>query len=152
MNVQVIRLEDSREPPARLRPALEAGVAEGVEFVERLERDWRDGSNRFDAPGEAFLVACRGDVTVGFAGLNRDPFTANLTTGRLRHVYVVPAARRVGVGDALVRSVLEAAIGSFERVRLRTSSPDADRFYRALGFERIDEDAATHSIVLRAGP
>ncbi len=121
--------------------------AESIAFVARLRRDWHAGANRFDLPGEALFEA-RGDGRLlGIGGLNRDPYSGDDEVGRVRHVYVLPAARRSGVGRRLVEAVVEAARGTFGVLRLRTTTEAGDRFYRALGFEpTADEADATHRL------
>lgn len=83
-------------------------------------------------------------MVVGVCGLNRDPYDDDAATGRVRHLYVADAARRDGVGTALVRAVEDAARGSFTRLRLRTLNPRAARFYEAIGYIAVDEPACTH--------
>jgi hypothetical protein len=55
-----------------------AAEARGQErdFVDRLEREWRDASNRFAGAGEILLGAFDGDRLVGVGGLNQDPYIA----------------------------------------------------------------------------
>jgi GNAT superfamily N-acetyltransferase len=88
---------------------------------------------------------------VGVCGLNRDPYIQSPTLGRVRHLYVAPAFRRRGIGRLLVTKILECARPSFSRVRLRTSSAEADQFYRSLGFHHVEgEREATHAIEVRS--
>lgn len=132
--------------PADVGLLLDASMIEGYDFVERLVRDWEAGSNRFDRSGE-ILLQVRGDgglVAVG--GLNVDPYLDDPTVGRIRHVYVLPSARRSGVGSLLVRTLVWHARGRFSRVRLRVGTPRGGPFYEALGFSPIDEPNATHEV------
>jgi GNAT superfamily N-acetyltransferase len=128
------------------------GRGEGFAFVERLVREWRSGENRFAGPGEVFLAAYLGGSLVGFGGLNRDPFCGEPGVGRLRHLYVGPDARGLGVGAALVRELVGRAHPAFARLRLATRQ--AAPFYEHLGFVPVEEERATHALVLdeRAGP
>lgn len=115
---------------------LTESVAEGYKFVARLCDEWISGDNRFAGPGEALFVAQNLTGLVGVCGLNRDPYVDDPSIGRVRHLYVLPAFRRQGVGRALVRGVMDAASLHFRSLRLRTT-PAADSFYRALGFQRV---------------
>lgn len=130
---------------ARLR---ELATAEGYSFVERAELEWLSGANRFDKHGEGFFMAHIGDTSVGMCGLNSDPYLEDGRVGRLRHLYVAPEARRSGVGQRLVSSCLDLAQGRFDRVRLRTFEADGSRLYETMGFQRVEEPHATHSLDL----
>jgi GNAT superfamily N-acetyltransferase len=121
----------------------EAG-AEGFRFVDKLVTEWNLGQNRFAAPGEVLLGAFRASRLVAVGGLNRDPYADQLEIGRLRHLYVERAARRSGIGSALVRQLLERARGVFQSVRLRTDTQEAADFYGYLGFRLVCDRAATH--------
>ena len=129
-----------------LRLTLEARASNQT-FLDRLVTDWRSGANRFDAPGECFLGVYDGDALIACGGLNRDPYGADPTLGRLRHLYVAKTHRRQGVATRLVQELLARAT-AFRRVRLRTSSPEAAAFYERLGFARVEEPDATHAISL----
>jgi ribosomal protein S18 acetylase RimI-like enzyme len=60
------------------------------------------------------------------------------------------AHRRRGVGGRLVASVIEAARGRFDHLRLRTHNPEAAALYERLGFRRRDDVAdCTHVMELR---
>ena len=111
-------------------------VAEGHKFVARLFDEWRSGMNRFNAPGEAFFVAESATGIVGVCGLNRDPYAGDASIGRIRHLYVLRAHRREGIGRALITAVIDAARIHFRTLRLRTT-PAAEAFYRALGFKCV---------------
>ena len=126
----------------------ESAAAEGFHFVKRAHDAWRRGGNRFDRPGEGFFVALAIDEVVGMCGLNIDPYLDGPSVGRLRHLYVAPEARRRGVGRRLVMACLDLANGHFLRVRLRTFEADAIRLYESMGFRRIDEPDATHTLEL----
>ena len=121
-------------------------TAEGLSFVERTRAEWATGVNRFDGAGECFFLAVSGDQTVGMCGLNLDPYLDEPAVGRLRHLYVHPQHRRAQIGRALVAACLSGAPASFDRVRLRTTNPAADRLYRRLGFEAVEDPSATHQL------
>lgn len=136
--------------PEDISILLKVSRAEGHNLVERLVDDWRDGSNRFDRPGEIALEARVGTRLVGVGGLNRDPYIDDPAVGRIRHVYVSSDARGDGVGSALVTALVGHARGRFTRVRLRTVTSAGFAFYSALGFEGTpeEEENSTHQIRL----
>jgi GNAT superfamily N-acetyltransferase len=119
----------------------------GLRFVRRLADDWTSGANRFAQPGEALFVARSGEHVVGVCGLNVDPYAAEPNVGRVRHLYVLSAYRRLGIGQQLVATIIETARGRFERLRLSTSNPEAARLYERLGFRpRADDGHCTHAM------
>jgi GNAT superfamily N-acetyltransferase len=120
---------------------------EGFKFMERLCEEWASGANRFDAPGEALFLALANDHVIGICGLNRDPYTPDPHTGRIRRLYVLPAHRRNGVGQALLEAVIAHARGHFNQLRVRTDNARA--FYTTRGFRPDPSDTqATHVLEL----
>ena len=136
-------------PLNRLGELIAESEAAGFHMLRRLEREWASGENRFDAPGEALFLTTVSDRIVGLCGLNRDPYTGDVSIGRVRHLYVLASYRRQGVGRGLIETVVATARPSFRVLRLRTDSEDADRFYIAAGFRRsIGDPSCTHEIDL----
>src|SRR5256712_11203180 len=145
VTVAIERLTDLQ--PERLAPLIAESEQQGLRLVRRLADEWASGANRFDRPGEALFVARSGERVVGVCGLNVDPYAAQPSVGRLRHLYVLSAHRRLGIGEQLVTRVIETARGRFERLRLSTSNPEAARLYERLGFRpRADGAHCTHSL------
>ena len=102
-----------------------------MSLVRRLVDEWRDGSNRFDRPGEAVFGAWVEGRLVGVCGLNIDPYVRDERMGRVRHLYVLTACRRHGVGRLLMARVIEAACGtSVIRPVPRVGSALSDRSSR----------------------
>ena len=127
--------------------------AQGLRFVRRLAEEWASGANHFDRPGEALFVARDDRRVVGVGGLNLDPYAAEPTVGRVRHLYVLTAYRRLGIGRRIVEEIIEAARGRFERLRLSTSNPEAALLYERLGFHpRADDVHCTHAMEMSAQP
>ena len=131
--------------------------ADGQKLLEVLREDWASGAIRFDGPGEALFAAFAGEALLGLGGLTRDPYLKAEEAGRVRRLYVRRAARRHGVGRALLGA---AAAGAAEAgwPRLRVRAPAAAfAFYESCGFLRaVGEAAATHVLplepVIPAGP
>jgi GNAT superfamily N-acetyltransferase len=135
----------------RLAPLLAEARRAGFRALDRLVEDWASGANRFEGPGEALFAALDGGRVVGVCGLNKDPYAPGERVGRVRRLYVLAAYRRRGVGRLLVGQAVVRASGGFERLRLRTDSEGAARFYEALAFRRSDNPDCTHSLDL-TGP
>ena len=131
--------------PGRIDGLRSASRREGFRFLERLCKEWENGSNRFDQCGEGLFTVSVDAKLVAIGGINRqDDFT-----GRLRRFYVLPSRRRRGLGTHLLHHILTHAAGHFRRVVLRTDTETADRFYVAHGFTRIqDPGNETHQIEL----
>ena len=121
----------------------ESGQA-GSLIVRRLVDEWASGANRFDRSGEALFTARIEGRLVGVCGLNVDPYSAEPRLGRVRHLYVLSAYRRRGIGRQLVAEVIAAARGRFDHLRLSTGNPAAARFYERLGFRSAEAPHCTH--------
>jgi GNAT superfamily N-acetyltransferase len=120
-----------------------------IRLVRRLVDEWTSGANRFDRPGEAFFAAEIEGRVIGVCGLNVDCYTTEPRTGRVRRLYVLMSHRRQGVGRRLVAEVIAAARGNFDRLRLRTDSPQAAAFYAHLDFQPTFGDPdCTHVLEL----
>jgi ribosomal protein S18 acetylase RimI-like enzyme len=128
---------------------VEASVREGFRFLTRLREEYASGANRFDGEGEALLGVFRGGEMVAVGGLNRDPYGGDPRAGRVRHVYVLPSARRTGVGRTVMRELIGRAGAWFDVLVLRTDTVEAARFYEAIGFRPEREiEGATHRLIL----
>jgi GNAT superfamily N-acetyltransferase len=122
--------------PDHFDPLVAESECAGYGFVRRLADEWASGANRFDRPGEALFAARIDGRLVGACGLNVDPYTEAAGVGRVRHLYVLSAYRRLGVGGQLVARVMDAARGRFGRLRLSTQNPEAAQLYERMGFSR----------------
>jgi ribosomal protein S18 acetylase RimI-like enzyme len=138
--------EIHRLDPDALAPLLAASAAEGFRFVARLADEWASGAERFDRRGAVLLGAYDGARLVAVGGVTPDPSAGQSGFARLRHVYVLPEARRLGVGSRLVRALeSEAAAWYYHALVLRTDTDGAARFYEALGYDRFRPGGtATH--------
>lgn len=134
--------------PAALAAMEREAIREGFGMITRLREEWESGANRFEGEGEILLATFRADTLLAIGGLNRDPYMSDPRVGRLRHVYVMKAERRAGIGRTLVERILTHAASHFDSVRLWTDRAGA--FYDRLGFDRLDGPKVTH--VFRIGP
>ncbi len=105
--------------------------------------------------GQLSVFTCRiGQELTGVATAVSLPASLTLTTfWQLRDLYVVPGARRRGVGRALVGAVRQAADAA-GAIRLSVQTePDNEaalQLYRATGFAAV-EDLCVLSLPLQAG-
>ena len=135
--------------PDRVRDLLADSEAAGSRIVRRLVDEWADRTNRFDRPGEGLFAVSIAGSLVGVCGLNVDPYAGDARIGRVRHLYVLTALRRRGVGRRLVTHVIERASDRFDALRLRTNNEAAARLYVAMGFRAVGEGGTfTHVLEL----
>lgn len=91
----------------------------------------------YTPPAGCLLLARRGDEAIGVVALK--PLAPGVA--EIKRLYLVPAARRLGLGRALIeRAVEEARRRFYERVRLdshRATMMAAMALYRRLGFVEI---------------
>ncbi len=112
------------------------------ELYERYGEEDADAPETSDLapPDGIFLVARLDGHAVGCGGLRR----IHATEAELKRMYVVPDARRLGIG-ARVLSALESEARrlGYERLRLETGvrQPEAIALYERAGYCRIDNFA-----------
>ena len=121
---------------------------EGFRFLDRMLSKIEEGDRPFTDKRELFLGAWQGSELVAVGGVSLDPYDAPASTGRLRHLYVRKAWRARGLGKELVMRLIQHSTEYFKLLRLRTDTDAASAFYEAIGFQRIDEDHATHVLHL----
>jgi [ribosomal protein S18]-alanine N-acetyltransferase len=79
--------------------------------------------------GHHYLSAREGASLVGYAGLARAGIEAEIHT-----LAVDPAHHRRGIGRALLRAVLDHAVGATVFLEVRTDNASALQLYRSEGF------------------
>lgn len=114
----------------------------------RLEENWVNGSNQFNAPGEKLLGVLSNGMLTGVCGLNIDPYDSQRRVGRIRHLYVGYEYRRQQTGSLLLSRLIEEADEWFDY--LNTHAPQAAfHFYERAGFIPIsDVERVTHRLYL----
>jgi ribosomal-protein-alanine N-acetyltransferase len=84
------------------------------------------------AAGHHYFCAREGDSLIGYAGLVRVGSEAEVHT-----LAVDPAHQRRGIGRALLRAILDHALGATVFLEVRTDNESAIRLYRSEGFDVI---------------
>ncbi|WP_342527800.1 GNAT family N-acetyltransferase [Chryseomicrobium sp. FSL W7-1435] len=126
---------------------VEESEKEGYRFLTRLVKQYKDGSELFQKPGEALFGVWKDDELVGLGGILQNAYADDPSTGRLRRFYVTEEERRNGVGTLLLDACLDKAKESFKSVTCRTDSAKADAFYRQNGFVAVHHSPdTTHRI------
>lgn len=122
--------------PKGIERLAECARAEGYRFLERLIKDFQTGKLRFEAEGEALFAAYSADNLQAVGGLTHCPYSPKTDEpiGRVRRLYVHPAARGKGLGKHMVARIEQAARGNFAMVTLCTPNEAASRFYEACGY------------------
>jgi GNAT superfamily N-acetyltransferase len=135
-------------PAAAIEGLLAESEQDGFQFVRRAQEEWLSGANTFSKEGEALFAVFENERLLAIGGINHE----SARNGRLRRFYVRRGDRRRGIGRQLVHHVLAfAGRNEYTRIGLRCDTDAADRFYRAVGFSRIDSDPrVTHVIELSA--
>lgn len=134
--------------PARFALLLKKSQGEGLNLVLRLTENWQSGANRFNKEGEAFYGAEHEGRFLAVGGRSLDPYLNDASVLRVRHVYVLPEWRRLGIASALMKRVLDIPQGQFKKFTLRTMNPAARKFYERLGFSYVGEGEVTHELEL----
>lgn len=122
--------------------------AQGFNFLEKMNLEWKSGKNRFAQPGEILLGAFKDGNLIGIGGVNIDPYLDDKTIGRIRHLYVLKEFRRAGMGKAIMDELINQSKLKFKQLRLRTDTKEAAIFYEFLGFAPITNDSASHILTL----
>jgi [ribosomal protein S18]-alanine N-acetyltransferase len=84
------------------------------------------------ASGHLYLSAREGDSVIGYVGLARAGGEAEVHT-----LAVDPTYQRRGIGRALLRAVLDHAVGATVFLEVRTDNESAIELYRSEGFDVI---------------
>ncbi len=121
-----------------------ASQSEGHNMVNRLLTDFREGTNRFDAPGELFFAHFHENVVVAVAGLNQEKDRSFGRAGRVRRLYVIPRSRGNGLARSLVEKITLSASAHFDALTVNVGKLDARGFYEHLGFTPVEHPGITH--------
>jgi GNAT superfamily N-acetyltransferase len=144
-NIRIVLVKDALPQGFELLRHAADGEAYGM--LALLAREWADGTNRFDKPGEALVAAHDGTFLAGIGAMTQDPHVPGAL--RMRRFYVSPRYRRHGVGRAMARALLERPETAGRSITLNAPQVEAARFWEALGFIRENRDGHTH---VRAEP
>ena len=148
INFSIKPITEDDFDPSRFTLLLKKSRGEGMNLVLRLTENWENGSNRFNQPGEAFYAAEHEGRYLAVGGRSLDPYIKDPSVLRVRHVYVLPEWRRLGIASGLMKRVLDIPPGQFKKLTLRTLNPAARKFYERLGFSYVGEGETTHEMEL----
>jgi ribosomal protein S18 acetylase RimI-like enzyme len=102
-----------------------------------LQRDYAASLHNLASPEKEIHVAVQGNTLLGFVVLNLH----GAFVGYMQSLCVAPEWRRCGVGRKLITFAEERVFRDHPNMFVCVSSfnPDAQRFYRSLGYELIGE-------------
>jgi len=135
--IRICKVNDLADIPIHF--LVKQSLRENFTFIERLEREYINGKNRFDQKGEILYGAFFNTELVAIGGLNRDPYSGDAEIGRVRHLYILPDYRKQGIGKKLVEKIIVEAKHHFRLLTLRTFNENAHHFYLAIGFQQTNE-------------
>lgn len=128
-----------------LQPLLDSSVEEGYDFIQRLWDEYQSGKTTFSEPGAVLLGIFEENQFMAIGGLHPDTYLNSPDIGRIRHIYVLPAYRRHGIGKQLVQALITQGSDRFKIITLRTLTEHGQAFYKSLGFsDQARFASATH--------
>lgn len=140
--VQIVRVVEAL--PEGFDSLRAAARAEGVRNMETLADQWDEGRGVAE-PGALFAAYMDGELA-GVGGVTPQTGLAEPAM-RMRRLYVAPAFRRAGVGQALAGAMIQQGL---QAARLLTSNAQASAaagpFWEAMGFERVEAEGYTHRL------
>lgn len=145
---KIIRIDTGSFDPEVLATLMRHCKIEGFQMMQRLHDNFVNGSNRFDKKGEALFIADHETKIIGIGGRNIDPYTADTGIARVRHLYVMPEWRYIGVGSRLLNQIIDVPERVFKKITVRTDNPAARKFYEVHGFKYVGEGEVTHKMDL----
>ena len=137
------------ELPEDFADLLDESLNQDFNFLKKMNEEWILGKNRFNKKGESIFAAFDGKKLIGIGGLNIDPYLNNEQVGRVRHLYVFKASRKSGIGRLLMKEIIKNAKLNYSKLRLRTDTHEAAKFYESIGFQRVVDRTASHELVFR---
>ncbi len=146
INFSIKPITEDAYDPSRFALLLKKSRGEGLNLILRMTENWENESNRFNKPGEAFYGVEHEGRFLAVGGRSLDPYINDPAILRVRHVYVLPEWRRLGLASALMKKVLDIPRGPFKKFTLRTLNPAARKFYERLGFSYVGEGDVTHEL------
>lgn len=137
MNILIEKVETL---PAQMRELADCAAQEGFPFLHRLIEDYASGKNRFEQPGEAFIVARDGEKIIACGGLNVQHSDNGEPSriGRVRLFYVLSEYRMHGVGKQLLIKLEGLAKPHFSALCLNTHTKQAEQFYKKHNYVYVE--------------
>ena len=84
--------------PNEFDQLVDEASSDGHRFLEKMREEWANGTNRFNRENEILFGIKSANRLIAIGGLNIDPYIADPSIGRVRHVYVSKEFRGFGAG------------------------------------------------------
>lgn len=120
-----------------------AASAEGYRMLERLTEECRPDSTERPL---LLIFASRDGNLAGCGGLTRDPYDPAPGRLRMRHFYVMPAARRHGLARRIAQWLIDQRPAGISSLTLRAADGRAARFWEAMAFRAVEHPSRTHEL------
>ena len=146
LRVMEIRVARLNELPPGFETMSAAADREGFAFVGRVARRWRSGAYLDDSCA-TLQAAWVGGELAAIGAQSYDEYDPSPAHRRLRHFYVSPQWRRIGVGRVVAEALIEDAFALAPRLHLRATRPLSAAFWDAMGFKRVERADRTHEKV-----
>jgi GNAT superfamily N-acetyltransferase len=141
--IQIVRVTD--DLPEGFGPLQKMASDEGVRNMALLADQWAGSEERFAEPGALLAAFIDGDL----AGVGGVTVQGGLPEPamRMRRLYVAPAFRRAGVGQALAGAMIQQGLQAANLLTANArASTAAAPFWEAMGFEPVSADGFTHQL------
>lgn len=150
MHVELIRIGPMSIGPmswafAALRATAER---EGFNFLHRLGARW-DGARYMNDDQASVWAAWSGATMAAIGAQTFDEYDPSPLHRRIRHFYVLPEARRHGVGRALAGKLIADAHALAPLLHLRATHALSTAFWDSVGFARVTERADRSHVLVR---
>ena len=131
--------------PDDVAPLAVEATAAGVNNVAKLIERWRNGTERYDVPGESMLIARLAGDVVGVGGIAWCPDLAGAL--RVRRFYVSASQRRRGIARTLAAVLIDSGFEHANVLSCHAGASDAAvPFWESMGFEPVDVAGITHCL------
>lgn len=147
-DLRIYQIDDLSYNAAKMADLIKQSLGEGFELLQRIDQHWNSGVRRYDRAGEALFCAEHEGRIVALCGRVQDPVEKE--TLQLRHGYVLPEWRQLGIGSAVMKRVTDVPADLYRRVAMRAYFQPVRRFCERHGFQAIDHPRYTHELLIQS--
>jgi GNAT superfamily N-acetyltransferase len=124
----------------------ETAEREDFQFLGRLGDRWNGARYQDDALATIWGAEAGGEL-VAIGAQTYDEYDPSPEHRRIRHFYVRPDRRRMGIGCSLAQHLVVDAFAIAPRLHLRATHAVSSEFWDAVGFARVDREDRTHEML-----